>query len=193
MCSEPNVTEFVSALAAGSSAQLMVVASAGAASCETLALLAAAHQTGGRVVCIVPGAEDLQLSYKTLGHEANHIEVVIGAAHKLVVSHYMEADFVMVDSNLGSYEKVVKAMQERARKSEAIVVGYNALGKRWSIWEGLKTQLLPIGGGLLVTRIPPSDHRNTGRRSCWIVKVDEFTGEEHFFKVRLPPRKEIQV
>ena len=61
---EPAVAEFISALAAGNTAQLMVVACAGAADSTTLALVTAAHQTGGHVVCIVPSHEELSASKK---------------------------------------------------------------------------------------------------------------------------------
>ncbi|XAR66160.1 hypothetical protein NMG60_11012280 [Bertholletia excelsa] len=59
---EPDVAEFVSALAAGSNALLMVVASAIVACSATLALADAAPQTGGRVVYILPGIEELNSS-----------------------------------------------------------------------------------------------------------------------------------
>ncbi|KAK4350764.1 hypothetical protein RND71_030077 [Anisodus tanguticus] len=44
---KPNGAEFISALAAGNSAQIMVVACANVADSTTLALVAAAQQTGG--------------------------------------------------------------------------------------------------------------------------------------------------
>ncbi|KAL0317680.1 UNVERIFIED_CONTAM: hypothetical protein Sangu_2182300 [Sesamum angustifolium] len=52
---EPDSAEFISALVAGNNARLIVVACADAADSTALALVAAAHQTGGRVVCIVSG------------------------------------------------------------------------------------------------------------------------------------------
>ncbi|KAL7229575.1 hypothetical protein ACSBR2_008142 [Camellia fascicularis] len=45
-----DIAEFISALAAGNNAQLMVVTCAGAADSTALALVAAVHQTGGRVI-----------------------------------------------------------------------------------------------------------------------------------------------
>ncbi|GMJ10866.1 hypothetical protein like AT5G62280 [Hibiscus trionum] len=190
---EPNVAEFMSALAAGNNAQLMVVAYTGAADYTTLALAAAAHQTGGRVVCILPGIEQVQLSKKTLGHDVCHIEFVVGQARNLLVSKYAEADFVLIDCNLEDHEGILRAvqgLQAGTKRKGAIVVGYNAFaGGSWRS-SGSRTQLLPIGGGLLVTRIrTPND---LGKRSQWVVKVDKCTGEEHVFRVRFPQGKGIK-
>ncbi|KAK1578345.1 hypothetical protein Q3G72_029557 [Acer saccharum] len=213
---EPNEAEFISALAGGNNAQLMVVACANAANASiTLALLAAAHQTGGRVVCILQGIEELILSKNILGLEdddddddANHVEFVIGDAQNLLSSqssgNYREADFVLIDCNLDNHEGVLRAVLSRNRGC-GVVVGYNAFSKGSWRSGGSKTQLLPIGGGLLVTRITTTPHHDNhaisgnnnkidGRinKSHWIVKVDKCTGEEHVFRVRLPQGKQIQ-
>jgi hypothetical protein len=75
-------------------------------------------------------------------------------------------------------------------------VGYNAFSKRSWRSGGSKTQLLPIGGGLLVTRIATdakiADGCGCGKRSHWVVKVDKCTGEEHVFRVRFPQGKQIE-
>ncbi|KAH7557484.1 hypothetical protein ACOSP7_027255 [Xanthoceras sorbifolium] len=203
---EPNEAEFISALAAGNNAQLMVVACAYAVNASTLALVAAAHQTGGRVVCILQGLEELILSKKILGLDAaNHVEFVIGDAQNLMSTHYREADFVLIDCNLENHEGVLRAVQAsgcRKRNGGAVMVGYNAFSKGSWPSGGSKTQLLPIGEGLLVTRITttaPASHVNKiidgglGRRkSHWIVKFDQCTGEEHVFRVRFPQGKQIE-
>ena len=145
----------MSALAAGNNAQLMVVACTGAANSTTLALVAAAHQTGGRVVCILPEIEELQLSKKILGYDACHVEFVVGEAQNLLLSHYAEADFVLIDCNLENHEGILRAVQAGRKRKEAVVVGYNAFSKGSWRSSGSKTQLLPIGEGLLATRITP--------------------------------------
>ncbi|KAK3220931.1 hypothetical protein Dsin_014901 [Dipteronia sinensis] len=210
---EPNEAEFISALAGGNNAQLMVVACANAANASiTLALLAAAHQTGGRVVCILRGIEELILSKNILGLEddddANHVEFVIGDAQNLLSSqssHYREADFVLIDCNLENHEGVLRSVLSK-NGGGGVVVGYNAFSKGSWRSGGSKTQLLPIGGGLLVTRITTTPHHDNhaisgknnnidnGRinKSHWIVKVDKCTGEEHVFRVRFPHGKQIQ-
>ncbi|CAB4301729.1 unnamed protein product [Prunus armeniaca] len=150
---EPDVVEFISALAAGNNAQQMVVAFAGAADSTILALVAAAQQTGGRVVCILRGNEEMQLSEKSLASTA---------------------------------------VQMGKKQNGAIVAGHNAFGKGSWRSGGSRTQLLPIGGGLLVTRIAAPKNESSkmvgingsGKKSHWVVKVDKCTGEEHVFRVR---------
>ncbi|KAE8694238.1 40S ribosomal protein S13 [Hibiscus syriacus] len=187
---EPNVAEFISALAAGNNAQLMVAAYPGAADYTSLALVAAANHTGGRVVCILPGIEQLQISKKILGYDACHIEFVVGETQDLLVSKYEEADFVLMDCNLEDHEGILKAAQAGTKPNGAVVVGYNAIAKGSWRSSGSRTQLLPIGGGLLVTRI--STPNALGKRSQWVVKVDKCTGEEHVFRVRFPQEKVIK-
>ncbi|GMP24172.1 hypothetical protein CsSME_00001534 [Camellia sinensis var. sinensis] len=106
---EPDVdiAEFISALAAGNNDQLMVVTCAGAADSTTLALVAAAHQTSGRVICILHGLEQLRLSKDALGHNASHVEFVIGEAQNLLLNNYLEADFVLIDCNLRNHDDVL--------------------------------------------------------------------------------------
>ncbi|KAK6135272.1 hypothetical protein DH2020_030993 [Rehmannia glutinosa] len=158
---EPDASEFISALAAGKNARLMVVACADAADyCTTLALVAAAHQTGG--------------------------EFVIGNAETLLGSdEYREADCVVVDCRIKNCERILKTAKGIGK--HVLVLGYNAflMGK----WRGLgfDAHLLPIGEGLLVSTEDNKKERRrfgSGKTSRWVVKVDEFTGEEHVFRVR---------
>ncbi|OIW07233.1 hypothetical protein TanjilG_08348 [Lupinus angustifolius] len=196
---EPNVTEFISALAAGNNAQVMVVACAGAADSTTLALVAAAHQTGGQVICIVSGPNELNASKSALGIAALKVHFIVGQAQQLLLDQYEEADFVLVDCNLDSHEEILKSVQKGRKNNGTVVVGYNAFRCR-GLWCscGSKTQLLPIGEGLLVTRFGASDaspkygNRTGKTKSHWIVKVDKCTGEEHVFRVRFPQGKVIQ-
>ncbi|KAM7272377.1 hypothetical protein ACFE04_027040 [Oxalis oulophora] len=174
---EPNGTEYISAIAAGNNAQLMVSACASLADANTLALAAAANQTGGRVICIVPSLEELLLSKKVLGPGARNIEFIIGDAQSLLLTNYKEADFVLIDCNMENHEAILGAVQ--SSRDHAVVVGYNALCKGSWRSSGSTTQLLPIGEGLLVTRIGSKTENSMKRRSKWIVKVDKCTGEEH--------------
>ncbi|CAL5185035.1 unnamed protein product [Lathyrus oleraceus] len=191
---EPSVAEFISALAAGNNAQLMVVACAAAADSTTLALIAAANQTNGNVICIVPNNEDLIASKNFLGLAANQVKFMIGKeAQEIDVLN--NADFVVIDCNLVNHEEIVKLVQigDGYKQNGIVVVGYNAFGCKAS-WRscGSKTQLLPIGEGLLVTRFGENtciSHKygsgmRKSVRSRWIVKVDKCTGEEHVYRVR---------
>ncbi|XP_058181695.1 uncharacterized protein LOC131300061 [Rhododendron vialii] len=197
---EPDVAEFISALAAGTNAQLMVVVAGGvAARSTTLALVAAAHQTGGRVVCILRGPEELRLTKRGLGPDATHVEFVIGEARYLLTNRYREADFVVIDCGLSDHDSLFRAVQagERRNGNGAIVLGYNiAVNKESWSWGGSETQFLPIGEGLLLSRIAAREKVGIGGsfRRCrhWIVKVDKCTGEEHVFRVKSPQRRFVE-
>ncbi|XP_076940970.1 uncharacterized protein LOC143610351 [Bidens hawaiensis] len=183
---EPDVAEFISAIAAGNNAQLMVVACAATAGLTTLGLIAASHQTGGRLVCIVKGNEELQTSLQALNQDANHVEFVIGDAQSLLSNEYKSADFVVIDCNIDHHEGILAAMQNE-REKNTIVLGYNAYWKDSWVWSRSNTSLLPIGEGLLLMRVAGKcENRGGGRRSRWVVKVDKCTGEEHVFRIRSP-------
>lgn len=190
---EPDVAEFISALAAGNNAQLMVVANAGVAGPATLALAAAAHQTGGRAVCVCCGENELQASKKALGVHRHGLEFAVGDAKCLLLGDYKGADFVLVDCDITNAKEVFVAALKGANKDGAIVVGYN-IRHRASRWRKLKASFLPIGEGLLVTKIDPNNVKDNDnvvqkRRSRWIVQVDDCTGEEHIFRVTSPQKK----
>ncbi|KAJ0231382.1 hypothetical protein HA466_0300380 [Hirschfeldia incana] len=208
---EPNVAEFISAIAAGNNARKIAVACAGAANAEILvALIAAANQTRGQVLCVLRGIEELIISKKMLEpSEIHHIQFVVGECNDdtLINDHFGEADFVLVDCNLENHQDIVRKIvnhhEENARTGGmAAVVGYNAFSRgSWRFSDGRKTQFLPIGEGLLVTRVNDNGcyskktmnkktdhhhHHDHVRKSHWVVKVDKCTGEEHVFRVRSP-------
>ncbi|KAL8142210.1 hypothetical protein V2J09_015242 [Rumex salicifolius] len=184
---EPDVAEFISALAAGNNAQLMVEVCSAAGS-TTLALVAAAQQTGGKVVCIVSGQDELSASRHALGPYTERVELVAAEGKKdgageLLLGEYKGADFVLVDCHVGAH--VFRAA------AGCVVVGYNAGGHRQAVLGELKGHYLPIGGGLLVARVSGGENGRWrscggGKRSKWVVKVDKCTGEEHVFRVISP-------
>lgn len=195
---EPDVEEFISALAAGTNAQLMVVVAGGVAACSTtLALVVAAHQTGGRVVCILRGPEQLPLTKSGLGLDAERVEFVIGEAQSLLTNHYKEADFVVIDCGLKNHEGIFSAVQAGEKRNGAIVLGYNAINKDTWSWGGSETQFLPIGEGLLLSRRIAAKEKvgscgSFRKRSHWVVKVDKCTGEEHVFRVKSPQTRFVE-
>lgn len=196
---EPDVAEFISALAGGNNAQLMVEVCGSKAGPTTLALVAAASQTGGRVVCILPGPKELEASKSELSRYLDRIEFVTGDPLTLLTNDYKGADFVTVDCDIDGHKTIFKTAQKGAAHTEAgaLVVGYNAQHMVPS-WSGLGGHFLPIGEGLLVSKVPKNHHglrdcgnSPNGKRSKWIVKVDKCTGEEHVFRVTSPQPKVI--
>ncbi|KAI3705930.1 hypothetical protein L1987_76179 [Smallanthus sonchifolius] len=191
---EPDVAEFISAIAAGNNAQLMVVACAATAGSATglttLGLIAASHQTGGRLICIVKREQELQSSKQALiNTDANQLEFVDGDAQYLLSNEYKSADFVVIDCNLENHERILEGVQIEREKS-TIVLGYKAIWKDSWTWSRLNSQLLPIGEGLLLMRVGGKRENGGGRnggggrRSRWVVKVDECTCEEHVFRIK---------
>ncbi|KAL5073186.1 hypothetical protein RYX36_012170 [Vicia faba] len=188
---EPDIAEFISAIAAGNNAKLMVVASASVVGSVMLALTAAAQQTLGRVVSISCDQNEMQESRKALGVDKKCVEFVVGDAISLLLSAYKGADFVLVDCDMSNAREVFLAAFKGANKDGALVVGYN-VRHRALRWSQLRATYLPIGEGLLVTKIDlnmKKDNDMVGQRnkkSHWIVQVDTCTGEEHIFKVTSP-------
>ncbi|XP_027109666.1 uncharacterized protein [Coffea arabica] len=184
---EPDAAEFISALAAGNNAQLMVIASASAADSITLALVAAALQTGGQVICIVRGVHEQHSSEIALGDSAIHVKFVIGDALNLLCNDYREADCILIDCYLENCQRILETVQVISRN--AIVIAYHACSMgSWRCPQGLKAHLLPIGEGLLVTKIAENVNKSnrsavSGKKRRWLVKIDKYTGEEHVFRV----------
>ncbi|XP_050238934.1 uncharacterized protein LOC126688319 [Mercurialis annua] len=182
---QPDISEFISALAAGNNAQLMVMVSARVAGSTALSLVAAAHQTGGQAVCILPTESGLNASRNALGHYANCIKFVVGDAKTLLINDYKGADFVLIDCNIHDSKKVFTAAQKCGKNGEGLIVGYNALGKgHWPC--EFRTHFLPIGEGLMVTKVG-SKIGNYGdvnrKKSKWVSRVDKCTGEEHVYRI----------
>lgn len=187
---EPNVAEFVSALAAGSGARLMVEARSNAVGPTTLALIAAAEETGGHVICILNNPDDLSPSLKSVGdRNPGLIQLIVGDAFELISKEYKAADFVLVDCALRDQERVFRAAQVSALEaSGGLVVGLNAFDCEKFKGSGrLRVDLLPIGGGLRVCRVPKRERL----RSRWVVRVDEFTGEEHVYRITPPVQRKM--
>ncbi|KAK8981974.1 hypothetical protein V6N11_037159 [Hibiscus sabdariffa] len=188
---EPDVAEFISAMAAGNNAQLMVLTCYGVAGSTALALIAAARQTGGKVVCILNSLDDYIASKNAVGNYGGSLSFVIGDAKRLL-NDYLTADFVLIDCNISDHKEVLEAAQEVAKHGGALIVGYNALhkGPCWDNMDEYKTHFLPIGEGLLVIRKAATskagDVFNTKKRSRWVVKIDKWTGEEHVFRITSP-------
>lgn len=183
----------------------MVMVSSSFVASTTLALVAAAHQTGGRVVCIILNGHDAVNSSKdVLGSYANSIEFVAGDAQNLLINEYKGADFVLIDCNIDIHKGIFRAAQESPKQGGGVmIVGYNAQHK--GSWSEFNTQFLPIGDGLLVTRLTAYQKVGDGdgdgngdgvvkgrRRSRWVVTVDESTGEEHVFRITTTHQRVIQ-
>uniref|UniRef100_A0A1D1ZEE3 Carboxylate-amine ligase Rxyl_1127 n=1 Tax=Anthurium amnicola TaxID=1678845 RepID=A0A1D1ZEE3_9ARAE len=206
---EPESNEFLSALAAGTSAQLIVEVSTEASN-STIALAAAARQTGGRLVCILPEADALEESKEVIKESGlnDMVEFRVGDPYKLLPK-YENIDFSLVDCKTEANAGLLRLLDVNPRR--AVVVAKNLVGRREGFCgdiRGLKVKGAvrsmkhPLGNGMEVTMIGETKEfgkvdRKVGwkerkakgslkrrpHRSRWVMKVDEESGEEHIFRV----------
>ncbi|KAF5182369.1 ankyrin repeat/KH domain protein [Thalictrum thalictroides] len=211
-CQKLEGTEFISALAAGMSAKLIVEVS-NKVSPSTIALAAAARQTGGRLVCILPESKTLAKSKQVVKEYGlkDMVEFKVGDPTE-VLSHYENIDFSLIDCKTDDYTRLLKMLDVNPRKS--VVVANNLEGERKGLGGDLRrikgkgtvrSIKHPIGEGMEVTMIGSSDEFETrdkggggtppveirGRvkktgKSKWVKKVDEQSGEEHIYRVKVP-------
>ncbi|XP_027109735.2 uncharacterized protein [Coffea arabica] len=209
---EPESTEFISALAAGMRAQLMVEV-ASEVSPATVALAAAARQTGGKLVCILPEVKENK-SQQLIEESGLNDMVEFETGDPVDVLHnYENIDFSLIDCTSDNYKKLLDQLDVNPRRSVVVannlVEGCKGLeGHLRGVEKEAKVRSIkyPIGKGMEITLIGKfSDHnkREKGRgslsraekkggivkktdKSKWIVKVDEKSGEENFY--RLSPR-----
>lgn len=151
----------ISALAAGMNAQVILEVSL-APSATTIALAAAARQTGGHLVCILPAnAHTLQAesveAMKELGLE-DTTEFVVGDSKELLPS-YKNVDFCVIDCKAQNCSGLFKLLN--INPSAAVVVANNLLDrtttaahdKTFKRMPGAKSITLPKGKGIEVIRI----------------------------------------
>ncbi|XP_050238545.1 uncharacterized protein LOC126688026 [Mercurialis annua] len=217
MTREPGSNEFISALAAGMKAKLIVEVTYGV-SPSTVALATAARHTGGRLVCILPEPV-LAESKKVIKDSGlkDLVEFRTGDPSQLLPD-YENVDFSLVDCKNDEYTRLLKLIDVNPTKS--VVVANNLVGSK----KGLGGQVIsrgimkdkdevvvrstkrPIGKGMEVTMIGKSINpiaqmrdcgvgydflafgggmmkKESGKKSNWIVKVDEVSGEEHIYRV----------
>ncbi|KAJ8900273.1 hypothetical protein K2173_024913 [Erythroxylum novogranatense] len=186
----PDVSEFISALAAGNSSQLMVIASGTVPAESTLiSLVAAAHQTGGRVACVLPSLPDNYVTKQTLGPYTECVKFHKGDVKTPLLREYKgEVDFVLIDCEMEDSTGIFRVAEACSKHGKGIVVGYNALHKRsWS--SEFETHLLPIADGLLVTRLGRFPNGGERKRNKWVTTFDKYTGEEHVYRLTATDRR----
>ncbi|XP_073000100.1 uncharacterized protein [Typha latifolia] len=204
---EPETSEFISALAAGMSAQLIVEVSS-EASQSTLALAAAARETGGRLVCILPEEESLEASKDVIEESGlnDMVKFEVGNPSELLPK-YENIDFSLVDCKTESYKDLLRLLD--VNPSRSVVVANNLregkeglCGDVPCVKNGeIRSMKHPIGEGMEVTMIGKRDEFGIrdrkgsrsirvgqGRRiarsnSKWVTKIDEESGEEHIYRI----------
>ncbi|KZV15078.1 hypothetical protein F511_37480 [Dorcoceras hygrometricum] len=199
----PESNEFISALAAGMSAKLIVEVTSDV-SPSTVALAAAARHTGGKLVCIIPEPK-LDKSQKAIDDSGLHDLVEFKTGNPVDVLHdYENIDFSLVDCKADNYGRLLEKLDVNPRRS--VVVANNLLGggkglgghlRRVENKTEVRSMKHPIGSGMEITMIGKSNdfgnnERSTerkrrimkrGDKSKWVFEVDEKSGEEHIFRM----------
>lgn len=198
-------------MAAGMKAKLIVEVTSGVSS-STIALAAAARQTGGRLVCILP--EPILAESKKVIKDSGLKDIVdfqTGDPHELL-PHYEHIDFSLVDCKMDDHDQLLQLIDVNPRR--AVVVAKNLERGRKGLAghvRGMDHDRVPIRstkhpigkGGMEVTMIGQCHSIEIGHqgrenrekksrgggakkstgKSKWVVKVDEESGEEHIFRV----------
>jgi predicted O-methyltransferase YrrM len=163
---EPPSAEFVCALAAGIGARRLLEIG-GSSGLSTIALAAAARQTGGRLVSIEiePTRQSLATSRLAKLGLGGWVEFVPADAGD-VLARYDALEFVLVDCEKDDYQRFVAQLH---LASGAVVVADNILSHGLTsyvecvrAYAGVESVTLPIGKGLEVSRFRDGA---AGRRS----------------------------
>ncbi|KAJ0959784.1 hypothetical protein J5N97_000532 [Dioscorea zingiberensis] len=192
---EPKSMEFISALAAGNQAKLMVDISSVGISPLTLALAVAAKQTGGLLLCIRSHLQTLQETKTHLEnfHLCDVVELKLGNPSE-VVKQYENIDFAVVDSRVveGCSVSLFFALDASMNPDgSSVVVVNNIVGShggrghhgrsyaqvvRGLRRRGVESVILPIGDGMEVIRTGKQlgdEHQVIRRRPKRVFRVFE--------------------
>ena len=155
---EPDSAEFICALAAGCHARALLEIG-GSSGLSTIALAAAARQTGGRLVSIEverSRQEKARRRLRALGL-SDRVEFVLADA-ATVLDRYEGLEFVLLDCEKEDYVRFAGMLR---LAPGAVVVADNILSHE--LWDyvrhvrrlaGVESITLPIGKGLEVSRFP---------------------------------------
>ncbi|KAL4632265.1 hypothetical protein ACB092_04G037500, partial [Castanea dentata] len=148
---EPKYIEFVSALAAGKRARLMMQITSDGVTPLTIALAVTAKQTSGLLICI-----EKSKSWFMKNSIENVIKFIYGNPCE-VIKQYKNIDFATINLNPSGSTMVVNNFYHR---KDGISFAEVVEGKNC----GVKSVTLPIGEGMLLTRIGSTSKREINRR-----------------------------
>ncbi|QCE02567.1 S-adenosyl-L-methionine-dependent methyltransferase [Vigna unguiculata] len=183
----PGNNELISALAAGMKAKVIVEVTS-CVSLYTIALAVAARQSGGRLVCIIP---------KSLLHESKQVIINSGLEQQVefrtedpskLLSLYDNIDFFVVDCRDENYTRLLKLVDVSMKRSVIVVAKHvvcDKKGLRWHIRgkDGMEVSRICMNDGSDKRSGVREDYVKKRRKSSWIAKFDEESGEEHIYRV----------
>uniref|UniRef100_A0A7N0U8R9 Uncharacterized protein n=1 Tax=Kalanchoe fedtschenkoi TaxID=63787 RepID=A0A7N0U8R9_KALFE len=172
---EPECMEFISALAAGNGARL-IVEIASKTTPLTVALAVAAKQTGGQMVCILPTQQQVErckgyisIRYPDL---KDFIKFASGDPCEAMRSlGDQNVDFAVINGEFGEHLQLLEIMRkhrgcsivvERLERSGKGAGGgvVSSFGEAVRGREGIESVSLPVSGGMEVTRIKNTNGGN---------------------------------
>ncbi|GFP81811.1 hypothetical protein PHJA_000324400 [Phtheirospermum japonicum] len=188
---ESGVAEFVSALAAGWNAQLVVETwSQGGPTAASVGLAVATSHTGGRHICVVPD-EDSKSAYvesmRKHGQSAVDDDIIVGPQEK-AMEGLEGIDFLVVDCRRNDFARMLSVAKLGQRG--AVLICKNASWRaasdfRWHSVLGGKSRIvrsvfLPVGKGLDIAHVGARCGGSVDGKgpSRWVKHVDQESGEE---------------
>jgi predicted O-methyltransferase YrrM len=155
---EPASAEFISALAAGIGAKRLLEIG-GSSGISTIALAAAARETGGRLTSIEIERERQTEARETLRRLEldRHVEFILGDAAEVLPGRVEPFEFVLIDCEKDDY---IRFFEMIPGAPDTVVVADNIVSHQLADYVahvrsrgGLESVTLPIGKGLEVTRM----------------------------------------
>ncbi|XP_051114976.1 uncharacterized protein LOC127240369 [Andrographis paniculata] len=182
-----SVAEFISAMAAGWNARLVVETwTRGGAIASSIGLAIATRHSGGRHVCVVPDEDSRSAYIEAMRNSGQAADVVVGRPEE-AVEGLEGIDFLLVDCSRNNFASILRVAKLGHRG--AVLICKNAssgatVGFRWRnvLDQGLRivrSEFLPVGKGLDMAYIGAKGG-GSGKKgqSRWIKTVDSHTGEE---------------
>ncbi|KAK6246629.1 hypothetical protein SCA6_009719 [Theobroma cacao] len=160
---EPQCLEFISALAAGKRAKLIVEITTQGVTPLTVALGVAAKQSGGQLICILvddDGDDHRHVDVGSMTTGLDHVmKLVRGISPCEMLMQLNNVDFAVIDCKFHGYLKLFREVDVNPSASTVIVhnlhrtkagVSFAQIVKRT---KGVESVTLPIGEGIELTRI----------------------------------------
>ena len=150
---EPKYMEFISALAAGKRAELMMEITLDGITPLTIALAVATKQTGGQLICVGNEEYDIEKSKALVTRNSleNVIKIEYGNSCE-VIKQYKNIDFAIIDCKFQDHLKIFKTLYLNPSRSTMVVNNFHHRRDGISFAEvvegincGVKCVTLPIG------------------------------------------------
>ena len=150
---EPKYMEFISALAAGKRAELMMEITLDGITPLTIALAVATKQTGGQLICVGNEEYDIEKSKALVTRNSleNVIKIEYGNSCE-VIKQYKNIDFAIIDCKFQDHLKIFKTLYLNPSRSTMVVNNFHQRRDWISFAEvvegincGVKCVTLPIG------------------------------------------------